>query len=198
VRVAADELDGRQAYQWLIDTIVPRPVAWVTTVAWGGETNLAPFSFFSGVCARPPTISLAISTKAVRGPDGVRSFVPKDTLANAERTGAFVVHLARSADAAAVERCAEDHPVGTDVPSLLGLRTVPGTWVDVPRLPDAPAALECVVADIVPVGSPPTFLLLGEVRGFHVRDENVVDGRPRASTWDPLARLGVEGFARPR
>ncbi len=195
MKIDASALSGKQRYWTMIDTIVPRPIAWVLTLAPDGVPNLAPFSFFNGVCARPPIVSIAIGSKPVDDGAGGRRFVDKDTTRNTRHHGAFVVHLAPAARAAEVQRTAEDHPAGTDVPDLLGLGTVPGTWTDVPRIDALPIAMECRLHEIVPVGSPTTSLLLGEVLGWHVHDDLVDDeGRIRVEGWDPLARLGVDRY----
>ena len=82
-----DALSGSQAYQWMISMIVPRPIAWVSTISPEGVPNLAPFSFFNGITSRPPTLMFVPVTKH----DGV----PKDTLRNVEATKTFVVNLSR-------------------------------------------------------------------------------------------------------
>ena len=74
-----DSLNTRTMYEWMIHSILPRPIAWVSTVSISGVTNLAPFSFFQGVCARPPTLMFC--------PVNHRDGSPKDTLRNIEATG---------------------------------------------------------------------------------------------------------------
>ena len=130
-------LSGRQAYDLLIDCVVPRPVAWILTLDPEGIPNLAPFSFFNAATARPPTISVAVSAKPSEA-----GFVAKDTVRNLLHHGAFVVHLATALDAGAVSRSAEDFPAGTDVPAHLGLDLLPGAFGPIPRLAGAPVALE--------------------------------------------------------
>ncbi|MCP4871947.1 MAG: flavin reductase family protein [Proteobacteria bacterium] len=197
MKIAAGDLSGRDRYLRLIDTIVPRPIAWVLTLSPTGVPNLAPFSFFNGVVARPPIVSVSVGAKPVTDADGGRRYVDKDTTRNIRHHGAFVVHLAPHGRADQVQRSAEDHPDGTDVPDLLGLEAVPSTWVDVPRLSALPIAMECRLHQIVPVGEPAASLILGEVLGWHVHDELVdADGRVAAGAWDPLARLGIDGYGR--
>ena len=201
---AAADLTGKEAYALLIDSVVPRPVAWVTSLGPDGEVNLAPFSFFSGVSARPPIVSLAISSRPVREDEGRNGlsllggdgrFVGKDTLRNVVRQGHYVIHLMRNDAADLISASASDFPPGTNVPGELGLETLPGEWGRTPRLAAAPVALECRMDSVVEVGRPATYLLLGEVMGWHVDDELVdEDGRIWAERWSPLARLGVDGY----
>lgn len=192
----ARELRGDAAYRLLIDTVVPRPVAWISTWTDDGLPHLAPFSFFSGVSARPPTISVAIASKPVLDAGGVRGFGPKDTLRFLRRRRAFVVHIASRDHAALVDRSAVDHPDGTDVFAMLGFTAVPALRVDAPRIESLPVALECEPVREVEHGTPVTTLVLAEVRGWHLPDPWVdQEGRLR---WPPeheaLARLGVQGY----
>jgi flavin reductase (DIM6/NTAB) family NADH-FMN oxidoreductase RutF len=197
VKIAASELSGKERYLRLIDTIVPRPIAWVLTLSPEGVPNLAPFSFFNGVVARPPIVSVSVGPKPVDDGAGGRRFVDKDTTANIRHHREFVIHLAPHRLADEVQRTAEDHADGTDVPALLGLDTAPSTWVSVPRIPALPIALECRLHQIVPVGDPPASLILGEVLGWHVHDDLVgEDGRIGVAGWDPLVRLGVDRYGR--
>ena len=196
MKKATSELSGREVYQLMVDSIVPRPIAWVTTVAPDGVLNLAPFSFFSGVTARPPILSIAISSKAIEDDDGQRIFRPKDTTRNIVKRGEFVVHLAPAGLRSQVDASSENHPPGTDVAAALGLETVPGEWVSVPRLRDAPIAMECQLETVVEVGTPSTHLILAEVMGWHVEDRLIDDeGRIWADRWGPLGRLGVDRYS---
>ncbi|MEE2830691.1 MAG: flavin reductase family protein [Myxococcota bacterium] len=195
MRAAAAELRGRETYFLLIDSIVPRPIAWVTSLAPDGSLNLAPFSFFNGVSSRPPILSISIASKAVTDSEGQRSFKMKDTARNILDVGEFVVHLSSMDSLPEVERSAEHHPPGTNVPELLGLSTEPGTWVSVPRLRAAPIAMECRLEKVVEVGRPVTHLVLGEVLGWHVDDRLLdAEGRISFAAWGPLARMGVDGY----
>ncbi|KAB2664916.1 MAG: flavin reductase family protein, partial [Verrucomicrobia bacterium] len=99
-----EALSVRDLYQWLIHTVVPRPIAWVSTLDAAGRPNLAPFSFFTAVCARPPTLMFC--------PANDRFGRPKDTLANIEATGEFVVNLVPFALAEKMNATAATLPPG--------------------------------------------------------------------------------------
>jgi flavin reductase (DIM6/NTAB) family NADH-FMN oxidoreductase RutF len=198
VNLDAAALRGRELYGLLVDTIVPRPVAWVLTLSPDGVPNLAPFSFFNGVCARPPTLSVSVASKPMVDASGHRSFVAKDTASFARHHGFFCVHIAPATRREDVASSAVDHPSDVDVPALVGLKTQPGTWGPIPWSPDLPVAMECRLSQIVEVGDPVNHLLLGEVLGWHIRDELVDEDGRMPSDWDPLARLGVSGYAPPR
>ncbi len=188
-------LSQREAYHLLIDSIVPRPIAWVSTLSAEGVPNLAPFSFFTGVSARPPTLALSIASLVTRAPDGSRQVRPKDTLANLRGNGEFIVHAVPSVCSSQVLRTAERHPPEVDEIDLVQFETVPGSWTKPLRIPSLPVAMECRLLQEVPLGDPPTTLIVGEILGWHVDDAMVgEDGRVYSARWKPLGRLGVEGF----
>ena len=194
-RIDAATLSGRRAYQLLIDTIVPRPIAWVTTMSPDGVPNLAPFSFFTGVTARPPTLALSIAQRTERAPDGRRALHDKHTVANLRASGELIVHIPSRRHRDQVVASGEALPADPQELVALGFSDIqPGTWVDVPRLGEAAVAMECRVEQIVPVGEPPVSLVLARVLGWHVREDLLVDGRIPAAGIDPLARLGVDGY----
>jgi len=193
--IDSSQLSARDAYFMLIDTIVPRPIAWVTTVSADGVPNLAPFSFFSGVTGRPPTLAISLAPRVDRHADGSRDVREKHTLANLRSTGELIVHVTPKERQAQVVASAVDRPPSASELTDLGFGpTESGTWVQVPRLVELPIAMECRVDRIIPVGHPATHLVLAEVLGWHVREALFVDGRVPSAAWGPLARLGVEGY----
>jgi len=193
IKAAADQRT-RDAYFLMIDTIVPRPIAWVATRSPDGVANLAPFSFFTGVTAAPPTVVVNIAPRVIRG-DAGRVVRDKDTLANLRATGEFVLHVTPRARREEVVLTARDHGPEVDEIALAGFETVPGTWVDAPRIPDLPIAMECRVSRLIEVGRLPATMVLGEVLGWHIDDALVdPDGRVPSAAWGPLGRLGVEGY----
>jgi flavin reductase (DIM6/NTAB) family NADH-FMN oxidoreductase RutF len=191
----ADALSGGRAYQMMIDSIVPRPIAWVTTVSKDGVPNLAPFSFFTGVTSRPPTLALSITKRVRRGPGGSRTVEEKHTVQNLQATQELIVHVASRANRERVVASAADLPSDPRELETLGFEhVVAGTWVDVPRLADLGVAMECRVDRIIPVGEPAVNLVLARILGWHVQDGLVVDGRIPVVGLDPLGRLGVDGY----
>ena len=193
--IPAEELSRREAYFLLIDSIVPRPVAWVSTCSGDGVPNLAPFSFFTGVTANPPTVLLSIASRVERGPDGARTVRDKDTLANLRGSGEFIVHVSPRALLAEVMETSENHAPEVDEIGLVGFETVPGSWVSVPRIASLPIAMECRLLQELDVGQPPTTVVIGEVLGWHVAEGlRDAQGRISAADWGPLGRLGVDGY----
>ncbi len=173
------------AYQLLTSLVTPRPIAWVTTVSPAGVVNLAPFSFFNAFGANPPVVVFSPTTKR----DGSK----KDTLRNVEATGEFVVNVSVAALADQINLTSRELPPDQSEIELAGLHTTPSLKVKPPRVSEAPAALECKVLQIVPVGTGgiAANLVIGEVVMMHVKDD-VLDahGHPDPRKLRTIARLG--------
>jgi len=179
-------LSPRDAYRLMISCIIPRPIAFVTTLSRDGITNLAPFSFFNGVSSDPPVVSIAVASKR----DGSK----KDTWRNIEETGEYVINVVVPELMDAVIIGARELPHGVSELDLSGLKTLPSTKVKPPRLADSPINLECSLLRIVEVEE--TALILGRVVMIHAKDEIVDGGRvdPRRLTF--VGRLGDDLYCR--
>ncbi len=179
----------RDVYRLLIGLVVPRPIAWVTTRDAEGRPNAAPFSFFNVMAEDPPLVVMGLDGRL-----GERT--PKDTTANIQATGEFVVHIVDRAHAEAMNRTAIDHPPEVDELADAGLRTVPATKVDVPRIDGVPAVLECRRYQALEIG-PRRVIMIGEVVHIAVRAD-VIDPtteRIDARALDAVARLGGADYA---
>jgi flavin reductase (DIM6/NTAB) family NADH-FMN oxidoreductase RutF len=175
-------LAPRDAYRLLISSVVPRPIAWVSTQGADGSTNLAPFSFFNAVGGVPPVIMVSIARR--RGE-------PKDTYRNLLETGELVVHMVDEALAEAMNLTSGDWPYGESEFSIAGLVRVPSTRVKPPRLRDAAIALEARVLEVHPVKGTDYTSVFAEVLLFHLRtgllrENGLVD----ALRFKPIGRLG--------
>ena len=170
------------AYKLLIGCVVPRPIAWVSTIGADGVANIAPFSFFMGVCNEPPTIAFSSSR---------RENGKKDTVRNLEHTGDFVVNVVDDAHADAMNATSGEYAPDVDEFTLAGLSAAPGVRVRAPRLATAPISLECRVAQIVPVGRGPNSVVFGEIVYFHVHDDvyDAATGRIDMHRLRPVGRL---------
>lgn len=178
----------QSVYKILIGCVVPRPIAWVSTVSADGVPNLAPFSFFMGVCNEPPTIAFS---------SGRREGNKKDTVTNAEHTGDFVVNVVDDPLAEQMNLTSGEYPPEVDEFALTGLTAAPGVKVRAPRLAEAPISLECRVDRIIAVGRGPHSLVLGEIVYFHVRDEvyDPATGRIDMHGLRPVGRLAGNLYA---
>jgi flavin reductase (DIM6/NTAB) family NADH-FMN oxidoreductase RutF len=188
------ELDPRtmkpeSTYKLLIGCVVPRPIAWVSTVDADGVNNLAPFSFFMGVCQEPPTIAFS---------SGPRAQDRKDTVRNAELTEDFVVNVVDDDRAEQMNLTSGEYPPAIDEFALTGLTAAPSVRVRAPRVLEAPVSLECRLSRIIPVGRGPHSLVLGEIVYFHVRDDvyDRATGRVDIGRLRPVGRLAGHQYAR--
>lgn len=173
-------LTPHSVYRLLIGCVVPRPIAWVSSVSEDRVANLAPFSFFMGVCGDPPTIAFS---------SGRREGNKKDTVINIEHTRDFVVNIVDDNLAEQMNLTSGEYAPDVDEFVLAGLTAAPSVKVQTPRVAEAPINLECRVAQIIPVGRGPHSLVLGEIVHFHVRDDLYQDGRIDMHALRPLGRL---------
>jgi flavin reductase (DIM6/NTAB) family NADH-FMN oxidoreductase RutF len=180
-----------EVYHWLVGIVTPRPIGWVTTLDVEGRVNLAPFSFFNVFGSNPPVVVFSPTVRR----DGTR----KDTLANVQATGEFVLNAAVESLADAVNLTAAELPPGQSEVDLAGLTLVPSDRVKPPRVAESPAHLECRVRQVVPVGDGPLSanLVVGEVIAIHVDDAVIgPDGRVDPAKLRTIGRLGGDWYAR--
>lgn len=181
-------VDKAAMYKVLIGSVVPRPIAWVSSVDAAGVRNLAPFSFFMAITHDPPTLAFS------SGPRGADTSGPggkKDTLANVEATGEFVVNVVDDALALAMNVTSGDYPPEVDEFAQAGLAAAPSVKVKAPRVAAAPVSMECRLTRVIPVGNLPHHLVLGEIVHMHVRDDvyDAATGRIDMHRLRPVGRL---------
>lgn len=143
----------------LTSTVLPRPIALVTSLDADGRVNAAPFSYFNVMSSDPPLLALGVERRG----SGI-----KDTAANIRATGHFTVNLVTEELAAAMTICAIDFPPGVDELAAAGLATHPGHLTPVPRIARSPASFECRLAGEVAIGG--AAILVGEVLALHLDD----------------------------
>ncbi|ARO30992.1 flavin reductase-like protein [Rhizobium sp. NXC14] len=182
------ELSERERYKLMIGTIIPRPIALVTTVDEHGRINAAPFSFFNCLSADPPILAIGVENNADM------SF--KDTGHNIRLTEVFTVNIVSFAIAEAMHVCGSKYPRGVDELKKAGLTAIPGAKVASPFIAEAPAAFECRRHVTLELGRSRQ-IILGEIVYAHYRD-GVVD-RERLhvdpAAVDAIARLGGDTCA---
>jgi len=186
---AASELTPRERYKVLTSFILPRPIAWVTSVGPTGVVNAAPFSFFNAFCEDPPLCMFAANRK----PNGQ----DKDTFLNIQRTGEFVVNLTDEPLAKAMHESSGDFPPDIGEPDYLGLKLAPSTTIAVPRLADTPWAMECKLWKLIDVNDDRR-LIMGEGLHFHIRDELWDDKAMRVhmDRYHPIGRMFADRYCR--
>jgi flavin reductase (DIM6/NTAB) family NADH-FMN oxidoreductase RutF len=164
-------------YRLLTAIVVPRPIAWVTSLSTDGVINLAPHSFYTVACARPPIVQFS-------------SVGAKDTLRNVVDTGEFVVNLAYGPLLETVNNSSATFSPDQSEPEALGITMEPSVAVKPPRVKDSPASIECRLHSTVELGD--STVVFGVVEVITVADAVLVDGHPEYDLLDPLARLGKE------
>ena len=184
-----DELAPHERYKVLTAFVLPRPIAWVTTIGPTGVVNAAPFSFFNVFCEDPPLCMFAANPR----PDGR----VKDTVVNIQRTGEFVVNLTDEPLARAMHDSSGDFPPEIGEPDYLGLKLAPSTKVAVPRLADAPWAMECKTWKTIDVNGNRQ-LIMGEGIHFHIRDElwDAASMRVNMDRYHPVGRMFADPYCR--
>jgi len=187
MEILASTLDPQQTYKLMTGVIVPRPIAWITTLSEDGVVNLAPFSCFTFVSNKPPMVGINIGRKA-----GVR----KDTGHNIHANGEFVVHVTDEALLEPMHLSAVEHPADVSEVEVLGLETRPSDQVRVPRLAAAPVSMECALRQIIPFGDTGAEFYVGEVLVFHVRDELYENGKIETARLKPVCRLGGPNYSK--
>lgn len=186
-----DTLSPDGVYYTLIQTVVPRPVAWVLSKSENRTYNLAPFSYFNGVCSNPPLISISVGRKG----NGSQ----KDTWNNIENRNHFVIHIPHREMAESVTHSAASLEAGDSELDFVRLDTTPVEDWPLPRLKDARIALLCERYAIHAVGATPQGLILGKVLSAYIDDSIGSQNGKRitvdAKALDPIARLGGNDYA---
>jgi flavin reductase (DIM6/NTAB) family NADH-FMN oxidoreductase RutF len=182
VRVDFDPgtVSSKELYAVLNAVVVPRPIAWVSTLAADGVLNLAPHSFFTVACVRPPMVQFT-------------SVGRKDSLNNVEATGEFVVNFAAEPLFEQVNATGTNFPPEVDEFAAVGLTIEPSRTVAVPRVAESPVAIECGLHTTLELGD--STVVIGRVRHIAI-DESVLHGNhPEITRLRPLARLGKDEWS---
>lgn len=176
------ELPAYEFYGLLTAVVLPRPIAWVSSLSADGVANLAPHSFFTVACVNPPIVQFT-------------SVGRKDSLNNIEATGEFVVHLTPEALFEQVNATGTNFPPEVDEFAAVGLTREPSRLVAPPRVAESPVALECVRHAVLSFGD--STVVFGRVVDAAIDDAVLRDGRPDVELLRPLGRLGANQWSRP-
>jgi flavin reductase (DIM6/NTAB) family NADH-FMN oxidoreductase RutF len=175
-------LEPAAAYHLLNSLVVPRPIAWVSTLSEWGVANIAPHSYFTVLAPNPPTVCFSSSGE-------------KDTVRNVRFTGDFVVNVVGEALAEAMNLTAADFPPDESEFLAAGLTAAPSSLVRAPRLAEAPAAMECRLVQVLEVGRTPNHVVIGEVVRFHIAASVWREGRVDMTGLRPVGRLAGSGYS---
>lgn len=185
-----EDLEHRERYNLIIGSVLPRPIAWVSTVDRSGRPNLAPFSYFTPVCATPMTLVFCPGVHS----DGRR----KDTWLNIEQVPEYVINITNEETASRMNLTATTLPYGHSEFDWAGVTPVASECVRAPRVAEAPVSFECVLKQIVLVSDKPGggAAVFGEVQCIHIREEIFSQGRVDLSRLNPIGRLSGSGYTR--
>ena len=187
-----NEISFQETHKLMIGSIVPRPIAFVSTQSKDGKNNVAPFSYFNGVCSKPPTIMFA---PARRGWDGQE----KDTLINIRDTKEFVVNIVSEPFAEKMVLCSTDFDSDVDEFEMSGLTPITSQKVAPPRVGESKVSFECKLNQIVEIGDGTAgsgFVVIGTIVLFHIDEEVYEDGRINLEKLQALGRIAGNGYAR--
>ena len=182
-----------EIHKLMIGSIVPRPIALVSTTSKDGNNNVAPFSYFNGVCSNPPTIMFA---PARRGWDGHE----KDTLINIRNNQEFVINIVSESFAEKMVKCSTDFDPNIDEFQVSGLTPESSSKVSPPKVKESKINLECKLDQIVEIGDGTAgsgFIVLGTIVLFHIDDDIYEDGHILLDKLEPLGRLAGNWYTRP-
>ena len=188
-----DTISFKETHKLMIGSIVPRPIAFVATTSKDGKNNIAPFSYFNGVCSKPPTIMFA---PARRGWDGSE----KDTLVNIRETKQFTINIVSESFAEKMVECSTDYDNEIDEFIISGLNPMPCEKITPPRLQEAKISYECELNQIVEIGDDKAgsgFVVIGTIILFHIDQGIMIDGKINLQKLNPIGRLAGNWYTRP-
>jgi flavin reductase (DIM6/NTAB) family NADH-FMN oxidoreductase RutF len=183
----------RATYNLIIGLVTPRPIALITSLDLNGRVNAAPFSAYNFLGTDPAVVAIGVGNRQAPG------IIGKDTAQNVRNVGEFVINVVNEEIAEAMNICSVDFPPGVNELEKARLSTVPSSIVKVPRIAEAPAALECREFTTLEVGR--SRVILGTVVHIFVRDEFVDPGGPyiRAESLHTIGRMnGLGSYVRTR
>jgi flavin reductase (DIM6/NTAB) family NADH-FMN oxidoreductase RutF len=190
MRFDLDTLDPGVAYKLIAATVVPRPIAWITTLDRQGRLNAAPYSFFNAMGSQPPVVAVGIQANTDKG--------LKDSARNILETGEFVVNLVPEEMIGPMNITAVEAPLGVDETLLAGVDVEPSTHVKPPRITGSPVSFECVNLASLATG-PAQSLIVGRVLAVHIADRFVKDaarGYVDTGAMGLLGRMHGSGYVR--
>lgn len=188
ISIDPEQNKERDNYKLLVGSIIPRPIAFVTTQSEEGVVNGAPFSYFNIVSSNPPMVSVSIQR-----PTGER----KDTARNIYGNGEFVVHIVDRDNVGKINETAASLPPSESEVDMAGLTKVPSTRVSVPSVKESKIRMECRLVQAVPFGGdgPGSDLFIGKIVQFHVDEAIYENGRIDPRGLGAVSRLAGSSYA---
>ena len=197
MNVQPHEFPYRELYRLLITSVAPRPIAWVSTISKDGIHNLAPFSFFNAICAKPPLLSFCPGVRS-QGSRKALGSSRKDTLRNVRATGEFVVNVVTFPMAEPMNLTSGEYEATVDEFEVAHLSMRPSQHVRPPQVAESPVNFECKVFQILDFGTDSSggSLVIGEIVSVHLEEAVLRDGRIDGQLLDLIGRMGGPQYCR--
>jgi flavin reductase (DIM6/NTAB) family NADH-FMN oxidoreductase RutF len=190
MKIDPANLNRREAHELFVGAILPRPIAWVSTVGRDGVYNIAPFSFFTGMSVKPPVVGFAVGSKRDGG--------QKDTLANIEFSKEYVINVVTDTLGEAMNQTSGEYPSHVDEFQVANLIPLKCDLVKPPRVAESPVNMECRLLQILEFGEAPhvNAFIIGEVLRVHIKDDLWIDGVIKGSSLKGIGRMGEDLYCR--
>jgi flavin reductase (DIM6/NTAB) family NADH-FMN oxidoreductase RutF len=195
--VSPSDISHSELYGILLNSVGPRPIAWVSTVSASGQPNLAPFSFFNCVCVDPPLLAFAPGRRMPKQPE-VSHGEAKDTLRNIRETREFVVNIVTYELGEAMNLTSGEYDAEVNEFALAKVTPEPSKIVRPPRVGESPVSFECTRHQILDFSPAPTSssLVIGQVVSIHIDDAHMKDGKLDRNSLDLIGRMGGIQYTR--
>jgi len=197
MHVTPSDVSHGELYGLILNSVAPRPIAWVSTVSASGQPNLAPFSFFNCVCVDPPLLAFAPGLREPKHSDSTHG-VPKDTLRNVRDTKEFVVNIVTFDLLHPMNITSGDYDASVNEFELANVTSVPSKIVRPARVAESPVSFECKLHQILDFSPAPTSgsLVIGEIVSIHMDDAHIKNGKLDRNSLDLIGRMGGIQYTR--
>jgi flavin reductase (DIM6/NTAB) family NADH-FMN oxidoreductase RutF len=195
--VSPSDLSHKDLYSILLNSVAPRPIAWVSTMSAAGQANLAPFSFFNVVCVDPPLLAFAPGLRQPKPRQGGQGEA-KDTLRNIHETKEFVVNIVTYELREAMNITSGEYDASVNEFELAKLTPQAPQVVKPPRVAESPVSFECKLHQILDFSTAPTSgsLVIGRIVSIHINDAHLKDGKLDRNSLDLIGRMGGLQYTR--
>jgi flavin reductase (DIM6/NTAB) family NADH-FMN oxidoreductase RutF len=196
--ILPSKLTHHELYNTILNSVAPRPIAWVSTLSASGEPNLAPFSFFNAVCVNPPLLAFAPGMRSPKKPGADKSAGEhKDTLRNIRETREFVVNIVTFELAEAMNLTSGEYDSSVDEFEVAQIAAATSTMRP-SRVAESPVSFECRLHQILEFNPAPegSSLVIGEIVSIHINDKYMKDGRLDRNSLDLIGRMGGIQYTR--
>jgi flavin reductase (DIM6/NTAB) family NADH-FMN oxidoreductase RutF len=201
MNVSPSTLSHGELYGLILNSVAPRPIAWVSTLSGSGQPNLAPFSFFNCVCVEPALLAFAPGLRPPKQPrsaHGEARGEAKDTLRNIRETKEFVISVVTYELAEAMNQTSGEYHASVNEFELAQITPAPSQLVKVPRIAASPVSFECKLYQILDFSPSPESgsLVIGQIVSIHVDDSHMKQGKLDRNSLDLIGRMGGIQYTR--